>query len=68
VTVGELEDRWAAEYDRLVRLHLADDRELMDRIATCKSGDVIDTLLRERLRRVRVGLYRFALTVGKPRA
>lgn len=68
MTVGELEDRWAAEYDRLVRLHLADDRELMDRIATCKSGDVIDTLLRERLRRVRVGLYRFALTAAKPPA
>ncbi len=68
MTLGELEDRMDAEHERLVLLHLADDQEFLDRVAACKSADVIDTLLRERLRRVRVDLHRFALTAGKPPA
>lgn len=68
MTLGELEDRLNAEHERLTLLHLAGDRELMEKIAACKSADVIETQLAERIRRIKVDLHRFALTVGKPRA
>lgn len=68
MTVGELEDRWAAEYDRLVRLHVADDRAFLEKLTACKSPDVVETLLAKRFRRITTDLYRFALTAAKPPA
>ncbi len=67
MTLGELEDRFAAEHDRLVLLHIADDVAFIDKLSACKSADVIETLLAERIRRIKVDLHRFALTAEKPR-
>ncbi len=61
MTPAEARALYLAEYDRLVLVHLADDRQFLERLAACKSGDVIETLLAERLRRLRVELYRFGL-------
>ncbi len=68
MTIGELEDWFNAEYERLYRLHIADDLELLSKLGACQSADVIETLLAERIRRIKVDLHRFALTVGKPPA
>lgn len=61
--INDLKSRVDAEVERLYHLHLVDDEAFIARLAAIKSADVIDTLLHERLRRVRVDLHRFVLSL-----
>jgi len=61
--LADLKSRVDAEFERLYRLHIVDDEAFIARLSAIKSADVIDTLLLERLRRVRVDLHRFVLSL-----